>query len=324
MNELKQVRIGVVGVGRFGRLHALTLAGLSEAELVAIVDTDEEARQSIQKELPGIPVWEDLATALGESEAEAWVIATRPATHIPLSTQTLSAGCKVLIEKPLAQSYAEAEELLDFIDQGSEDVMLSHTLLFVAEIKQLLTEIRERGEVIYFHSFRHRPASLWHPERSTPLRELMVHDLYLAYVIVEGEEPIQFSARIHPRKGGGSDLALVDLAWENDLWGSFTASFITPPGMGHEGYDRIEVYGQGWAARLELVPQPLEIWTDRAEWPLGLDIYADPDSPSGWLAEELRHFCRVVRGEAQVPFGARYEDALRIMDWLERLEASTT
>ena len=51
-------------------------------------------------------------------------------------------------------------------------------------------------------------------------------------------------------------------------------------------------------------------------------IYDDPTAPSGWLAEELRHFCRVVRRQAAVPIGARFGDALRIMEWLERLELS--
>jgi len=73
---------------------------------------------------------------------------------------------------------------------------------------------------------------------------------------------------------------------------------------------------------LRLNPQPLQIWAGRAEWPLALDIDPDPVAPSGWLAEELRHFCRVVRGLAEVPLGARYPDALRIQGWLEQLEAS--
>jgi hypothetical protein len=92
--------------------------------------------------------------------------------------------------------------------------------------------------------------------------------------------------------------------------------------MPGDGFDRLEVFGADWAARLELNPRPLTVWADRAEWPLALDIADDPAAPSGWLAEELRHFCRVVRGQASVPFGARYEDGLRLMAWLERLEQS--
>jgi hypothetical protein len=97
---------------------------------------------------------------------------------------------------------------------------------------------------------------------------------------------------------------------------------LTPPGMPGDGFDRLEAFGRGWAARLELNPRPLTIWAERAEWPLALEIDDSPAAPSGWLAEELRHFCRVVRGQADVPFGARYQDGLRIMGWMERMERS--
>jgi len=92
--------------------------------------------------------------------------------------------------------------------------------------------------------------------------------------------------------------------------------------MSADGFDRLEVFGEEWAAQLRLNPQPMQIWAERAEWPLSLDVYPDPVAPSGWLAEELRHFCRVVRRQADPPLGARFSDALRIQSWLEQLEFS--
>jgi predicted dehydrogenase len=325
MNEGRYhpVNVGVIGLGRFGKVHAKTLVGLTEANLTAIVDRDGRVLEGLEGELAPIPKWEDLSDALQRAEVEAWVVATRPDSHIRLAEEILAAGRHVLIEKPLAPSLEEASRLRSILGPSSPVVMMGHTMLFAPEIRQLMREVESRGRLIYFHSFRHRPASLWHPGRDSPLRELMVHDLYLAYALVRGEEPVRFSARIHPREGGGSDLALAHLEWENGTWGSLTASFITPAGMSEEGYDRLELFGLGWSAHVSLVPQGLEIWSDRAEWPIALNIVADPESPSGWLAEELRLFCRAVRGRAEIPFGARYEDALRVMEWLERLEAGS-
>jgi predicted dehydrogenase len=200
--------------------------------------------------------------------------------------------------------------------------MLGHILLFAPELQQLLREVHQRGPVTYFHSVRHRPGHLADRLRETPLRLLLVHDLYLAFALMNGEEPSRASARLHPAAGGRFDLAQAELEWASGAWGSLTASFLTPPGMPPDGFDRLELFGNGWAAQLRLNPQPLEIWAGRAEWPLALDINSDPAAPSGWLAEELRHFCRVVRGQGEIPLGARYPDALRIQSWLEQLEAS--
>jgi UDP-N-acetylglucosamine 3-dehydrogenase len=323
LNSAQPVRIGVVGVGNFGRLHARTLAGLAEAELVAVLDRSAERRAQLERELPGVRSWADLNLALRESSAEAWVVATQTDTHVALAEQILSSGASVLIEKPLALDLATARRLAPLVALGSRNLMLGHILLFAAEFRRLLAEVQRRDPLVYIQATRHRPidtAALFPGE--SPLRLLMVHDMYMALALTGGAEPARMAARLHTRPNGNPDLVLAELEWAAGAWASFTASFLTPPGMPSDGYDRLEVFGQGWAARLELNPRPLTIWAERAEWPLALAIDDDPAAPSGWLADELRHFCRVVRGQADVPFGARFEDGLRIMGWLERLEQS--
>ena len=91
--------------------------------------------------------------------------------------------------------------------------------------------------------------------------------------------------------------------------------------MGLEAFDRMEVFGAGWAARINANPRPIELWDDRARQPMTLEIRADPAAPSGMLAEELRCFCRVVRGLEPVPVGATYQDAMQVEGWVDRLES---
>jgi predicted dehydrogenase len=322
-HNVQPVRIGVVGIGNFGRLHARTLAGLAEAELVALVDRRAERRAELEQELPGARSWADLGAAMQESGAEAWVVATPTDTHVALAEQILASGAGVLIEKPLAQDLASARRLAPLVAPDSRNLMLGHILLFATEFRRFLEEVQRRGPLVYMQATRHRPAGTAElfPGES-PLRLLMVHDLYMALALTGGAEPISATARLHPRPGDSADLALAELEWADGAWGSFTASFLTPPGMAGDGFDRLEAFGRGWAARLELNPRPLTIWAARAAWPLGLEIDDNPAAPSGWLAEELRHFCRVTRAQASLPFGARFEDGLRIMAWLERLEHS--
>jgi predicted dehydrogenase len=317
------VRVGVVGLGGFGRLHALTLAGLAESALVAIVENRQSRLREVSRELPGVPTWPNIADALREGQAEAWVIATPTEAHVPVAEHILmNTDSCVLIEKPLAESLSAARRLEPLAARNPSRIMLGHILLFAAETRQLLQEIDQRGPLVYFNLVRHRPVDTWDYYRETPFRLLMVHDLYLSLAMMQGVEPVSFLGRLHPRRGGGTDLARAELTWENGSWGSLTASYLTPPGMAADGFDRLEAFGEGWASRLRLNPQPLEIWAARAEWPLSLNVYADPVAPSGWLAEELRHFCRVVRGQAEPPLGARFKDAVRIQSWLECLESS--
>ena len=55
---------------------------------------------------------------------------------------------------------------------------------------------------------------------------------------------------------------------------------------------------------------------------MALEIRAGDGPPAGMLAEELRCFCRVVRGLEPVPVGASYDDALRVQGWIDRLESA--
>ena len=73
---MEPVRIGVVGLGSFGRQHALTVAGLAEAKLVALVDRRQASLDALCAKLPGVPGWLDLERAVDESDAEAWIVAT--------------------------------------------------------------------------------------------------------------------------------------------------------------------------------------------------------------------------------------------------------
>src|SRR5262245_55322946 len=108
---MEPVRIGVVGLGNFGRQHALTVAGLVEAKLVAVVARREASLDAFSLLLPGVPGWLDLEEAIAQSEAEAWIVATSTPSHVSVARTLLAAGKAVLLEKPVANNLAEAESL---------------------------------------------------------------------------------------------------------------------------------------------------------------------------------------------------------------------
>jgi predicted dehydrogenase len=317
------VKIAVVGFGNFGCLHARTLESLAEAELVGIVDANETSLQRAAAQFPGVAVWGDLNHAIDQCDAEAWIVASSTASHVPIAKALLAAGRHVLVEKPLATNLAEAESLADFVDAGAQNLMLAHILLFNSEFRQLCAEAKQRGPLVFIDAVRHRPTqTLAAFPGESPLHLTMIHDLYCVQALTGGEEPAKFNAQLHHNAADQCDLAVAQIVWPSGLVASFTASFLTPPGMPSDGFDRLEVFGEGWSARVRSNPRPLELWDERAHSPLTLEIFSDVHQTSGMLAEELRTFCRVVRSQQQVPLGARCVDALQLLRWLEQLEAS--
>jgi predicted dehydrogenase len=315
------VKVGVVGLGNFGRQHALTVAGIAEAELVALVARRQESLDAVGDRLPGVRGWLDLDRAIAESDAEALVVASSTASHVPITRKLLAAGKSVLLEKPVANTLAEAESLAPLVRADSGNLMLGHIVLFNSEYLALRDEARRRGSLRHISCVRHRPAA--HVAKfpgENPMHLTMVHDLYAVLALVDRAEPTGFSSQAHRTAEGECDLVLAQLRWPDGLLASFAASFLTPEGMATNGYDVMEVYGEGWAARTRPNPRPIEVWSDRATWPMPLEIRADPAGPSGMMAAELRSFCRVVRGQHPVPLGATYADAMQVQRWMDRLQ----
>lgn len=320
-SAFRPVRIGVVGVGGFGTIHARTLAGLAESQLVAVVARRQESLDAFEKAVPGVPGYLDLKQAMAEADVEGWIVACSTPQHVPVARQLLEAGFPALVEKPVGLTLAEARTLAPLVRPDSSNLMVGHILLFNSEFRQLLDEVAGRGRPHYINALRYRSASVMKNYRGeSPFHQLMVHDLYCVQALVDRAEPTRFSAQVRRMANGQIDLTLAELQWGAGTIASLAAGFITPDGMAREGFDRTEVFGDGWAARLSPTPRPIEVWDTRAHWPMGLEIRADAAGPSGMMAEELRCFCRVVRGVQRVPVGATYADAMQVQSWLDVLE----
>ncbi|MFN0197162.1 MAG: Gfo/Idh/MocA family protein [Planctomycetaceae bacterium] len=315
------VKVGVIGLGRFGRLHSLSLSALAEAELVGVVARRQESIDKLRRELPEVRGWVNLDQAIAESGAEAWVVACSTPNHVAVTRSLLQAGCHVLLEKPISESLAEAESLSPLIRPDSANCMIGHILLFNSEFRGLREEAAKRNGISHIDCARHRPASIVRDfPGENPLQATMVHDLYCIQVLMNGADPIRFSGQFHRTNDGAVDLAMAQLQFPNGTWASCVSSYMTPAGMAPRGYDRMEVFGPGWSARICPNPRPIEVYDERAIWPMPLEIRTDPHGPTGMMAEELRCFCRVVRGRQPVPAGATYHDAIKVQRWLDQIE----
>ena len=83
------VKCAVVGLGRFGRLHSLTLDGIEGAELVGVVARRPQSVEALNKELPDVPGFTDLTTAIEKCDAEAWIVACTTSEHVHVTQQLL-------------------------------------------------------------------------------------------------------------------------------------------------------------------------------------------------------------------------------------------
>ncbi|MGE3175536.1 MAG: Gfo/Idh/MocA family oxidoreductase [Planctomycetota bacterium] len=172
-------RIGVVGVGHLGRHHVRLLKEL-DCEFVAVADPDARARERAAADF-GVETLADYRALAGRVDAVTVVVPTR--LHREVAGFFLENGVDVLVEKPIARTVAEGQELVDLARQGGRVLQVGH----VERFNPVLRGIAEIGrKARYIES--HRLAAFTF--RSTDIGvvlDLMIHDLDLVLALVQSE-----------------------------------------------------------------------------------------------------------------------------------------
>ena len=109
---MQKLRTLVVGCGNMGSSHARAYHQLNDFEIVGLVSRKPESREKLSKELGGLPTFGDFKEALELTKPNVVSISTYPDTHAAFVKASLEANAHVFIEKPLALTVKEAEELV--------------------------------------------------------------------------------------------------------------------------------------------------------------------------------------------------------------------
>lgn len=139
------LRVGVLGMGYMGILEAKLLKENPYAQLVGIVSKDKAKTKALGEEL-GCLVYDSLEELLDQGQLDGLIVATPNHLHTDPVKQALEKGVHVLVEKPMALSYAECVEMVDLAQAQEKILMVNHTMRFY-ESTQLTYEFIQQGEL---------------------------------------------------------------------------------------------------------------------------------------------------------------------------------
>ncbi len=212
------LRIGVAGAGHFGRFHALKLAASKRATFSGIYDLDPARAETLARETRTRALeWPALLDA-----TDAVVIAAPAEAHFPLASAALAAGKHVLVEKPIAATLAEAEELARLAQAHGRVLQVGHLLRFSAEHKAISERMRRP---LYLDCVRIAPFKPRGTDVSVIL-DLMIHDLDLVLALVDS--PIESVDAVGaPVASEHEDIANARVRFENGCVATITASRIS-------------------------------------------------------------------------------------------------
>lgn len=216
---MSEVRAAVVGCGHFGRHHAEKYAACAGARLVAVVDRDEAAAQSLAKRL-GVLALTDAGDLPGLADAASVAVPT--SGHLEVASRLLEGGLHVLVEKPLATSLADASVLIGLAARHERILQVGHLERFNAAVLAL-GDVIDRPLFIELH--RIAPFS----ERGTDVDvvlELMIYDIDLIQLLV-GRQLAAVDAVGVPVLSGRDDIANARLHFEGGCVANVTASRVS-------------------------------------------------------------------------------------------------
>ncbi len=214
----RRLRIGVAGAGHFGRYHALKVAASSRAELAGIHDPDEERAKTVG--------WETGAPAMGFpallESCDALVVAAPAEHHHALAARALRAGRHVLVEKPIAATLAQADELAELATARGLVLQVGHLERFSAAHGLVGGRM---ARPIYIEATRIAPFKQRGTDVSVIL-DLMIHDLDLILSLVDS--PIESVDAVGAAVASAhEDIANARVRFANGCVATITASRIS-------------------------------------------------------------------------------------------------
>ena len=221
-------RIGVIGCGYWGPNLIRNFVTCPETQLVWACDLDEIRLQKVLRPYPSVRQTTDLEEVLKDNGVDAIAIATPVHSHFPIAKACLESGKHVLIEKPLASSVAQGEELVNLAEKNNLRLMCDHTFCYTGAVRKIQEIVKSGvlGDLHYFDSVRVN-LGLFQQDVNV-VWDLAPHDLSIVDFVVD-EKPVLVSA--HGVSHAGNDIeniAYISLGYQNSFIAHFHVNWLSP------------------------------------------------------------------------------------------------
>jgi predicted dehydrogenase len=328
-------RVVVVGVGRFGALHARVWRELG-ADVVGLCDVDERRLEVIAPEFGVAAVATDLPDLLPRVEADVVVVASDESTHADLALTALEGGCHVFVEKPLALSSADAWRVSAAAGAAGRQVVAGQISRFAAPYVRMQQTLGA-GRIGRLCSLRlrrdfSRQWFLTFGDRVHPVWESCIHDLDLA--VSFAGQPVRRVTAVAARAADDEEPSVISalLEFQGGVIATVESAWLVPDSAprtlaGALALDgtivaEAEVLGADGILRQRLVADNLVEWTTAGAFVPDLSLWPEEDGTvGGALRRDVAYAIDVVAGR-RAPDRVPLEEVCWGVEAAEAVEAS--
>ena len=321
----KPLSVGVVGCGYWGPNLIRNFRSLADCRLKSICDVSEERLRHLQSLYPEVEAETKYETLLSDSNLDAIVVATSVKHHFPMAKASLLAGKHTFIEKPMAASLEQCEELVALAKKQSLILMVGHTFLYSPAVRKI-KELVDKGDVgeIRYISARRLNLGLFQKDINVAW-DLAPHDISIILYIMQ-ETPISINCRGAAHVTPGiEDVTTMNLHFSEEKTATIQSSWLDPKKvreMTIVGSKRMIVYD-------DIVAQEkIKIFDVRVDRPPHYDTFAEfhyayhyGDTYSPYIKQdeplktECQHFLDCIKnGKTPITSGAKGLEVVRILE----------
>lgn len=220
--------VGVVGCGYWGPLLVRNIKALPNCKMTAVCDVSEARLKHVRSLYPEVAGLTDHQQFLNGVGLDAVVVATPVKYHYSLAKASLLSGKHTFIEKPMASSSAECEELIEIAERKGLILMIDHTFLYSAPVRKIV-EIIESGDVgdIRYINSRRLNLGLFQKDINVAW-DLAPHDISIILHIL-GEFPVSVNcsgnAHVTPHI---EDVTNMSLSFRQKRFATIQSSWLEP------------------------------------------------------------------------------------------------
>lgn len=301
-------KIGIVGLGYWGPNLLRNFSAVEDCEVAYGCDLNEQLLEKFRPQYPGTTFTTDYNELMNDDSLDAVAIATPVFAHYPLAKQALEHGKHVLVEKPMASTVAECEELIALAKEKGVQILVDHTFLYTGAVKKIkeLVESGELGEMHYFDSERINLGLL--QSDVNVIWDLAPHDLSIMNYVFAGMKPVSVFA-----EGSGhvqnklEEMAHLTVNYDTGVAAHIHVSWLSPIKMRKtliagdkkmilyddiEVTEKVKVYDKGVDLDLSEETSSSPIYRSG-------DIFVPKLDEKEALFEEAQHFIAVISGKEE-------------------------
>lgn len=311
---MRTVSYGIIGLGFFGEKHAEVAARLPNVSLRAVCTRRDRRRKEIQKRL-GVPQsYADYHDLLADPEIEAVSVVTHVDEHLEPTIAALRAGKHVLLEKPMARTVAECDQIIAAAAKADRILMVGHICRFNPRyaLARERTIAGELGRIVSMYARRNIPAARSRGvlEKVGPLLGDGIHDTDLMLWMSGAKIETVYAQTLSVRGLTHPDIGWAMYRFDSGAIGVIENVWFLPEGTPFRIHEQMEVIGTDGAIYIHGSDTNVVVQTkqgldspDTLYWP---EMHGEP---TGALRTELAYFvdcvARGTRPTVVTPAAAR-------------------